>query len=151
LRQIAITLRPPILDFGLVAALRQCIQSHCQKQPAQTVEATLDTEIPALPEATTLALYRICSQSLSNVAQHAAATHVWVRLHVAANQLVLEIEDDGCGFAIPDNWTEFTRQHHLGVAGMAERANAIGGLLAVHSAPGQGTRVRVTVPLPNPI
>jgi PAS domain S-box-containing protein len=150
LRQIAVTLRPPILDFGLVPAIRQCIEGHCQKQPAQTVEAILEPEIPALPEATTLALYRICSQSLSNVAQHAAATHVWVRLHVTSTQLVLEIEDDGRGFAVPDNWTEFARQHHLGVAGMAERAHAIGGLLVVHSAPGQGTRVRVTVPLPQP-
>jgi PAS domain S-box-containing protein len=150
LRHVAMTLRPPVLIFGLVPAIRQCIEEFRHQHPDQVVELTLDGESTTIPEATTLALYRICGQSLDNIARHAHATHVWVRLRAKPTQIVLEIEDNGNGFVVPDSWTEFIRQHHLGVADMSERAHALGGRLAVDSQPGRGTRVIVTVPLPHP-
>jgi len=86
---------------------------------------------------------------LHNIQSHAEATHIWVRLQQVDSQVILEIADNGKGFIVPDNWAEFVSQKHLGMAGMAERANALGGALVVHSAPNQGTQIQVTVVLPH--
>jgi signal transduction histidine kinase len=59
---------------------------------------------------------------------------------------VLEVQDDGQGFQVPRRWLELARQGHLGLVGIAERAEAIGGQLQIISAPGAGTRIRVVVP-----
>jgi signal transduction histidine kinase len=59
----------------------------------------------------------------------------------------LEIQDDGCGFKVPDHWLDFACQGHWGLLGMAERVEAIGGHFQVASLPGAGTRLQVTVPL----
>jgi two-component system, NarL family, sensor histidine kinase UhpB len=62
----------------------------------------------------------------------------------------LEIQDDGVGFEVPKDWLELARQAHLGLVGMRERAEAIGGHLEVYSHSGQGTRIQIQVPLQGP-
>jgi signal transduction histidine kinase len=102
---------------------------------------------PPLPHRVGLALFRICQQALANVVQHAAATTVEVGLRVETGMLRLEIADNGCGFVVPERWVDLARTRHFGLAGSAERAEAIGAVYSVTSAPGQGARVCVTLAL----
>jgi two-component system, chemotaxis family, CheB/CheR fusion protein len=150
LRHIMVTLRPPaVVAFGLASAMEHYIEEFRQQQPGVAIELTLDEAIPDLPEEMILALYRIYQQALYNIIQHAEADHVWVRLARQGDLLVLEVEDDGVGFVVPEHPINLTRRHHLGIVGMTERARAIGGRLEVRSTPGQGTQVQVVVPLPD--
>jgi signal transduction histidine kinase len=71
---------------------------------------------------------------------------VYVRFSFDAEEAYLEITDNGKGFDVPANWIEFVRQGHYGLAGAAERANALGGVLKVQSKPGNSTTIKVVIP-----
>jgi PAS domain S-box-containing protein len=147
LRHIMTTLRPPaVVSFGLATAIERHVEDLRLQQPKLAIELELDEEPPVLPEEIILALYRICQQALYNVVQHAEAEQVWVRLHSDGNLLVLEVEDNGVGFTIPEQLVELSRRKHLGILGMMERATAISGHLTVKSQPGEGTTISVSVP-----
>lgn len=148
LRHIMVTLRPPaVVSFGLVTAIEHYVADIRQQQPHLAIELALAEEISTLPEEIILGLYRICQQAIYNVIQHAEATQVWVRLYPQNKHLILEVKDNGIGFTMPDQLVDLPRRKHLGIVGMSERAQAIGGDLIVRSAPDEGTQVRVTVPL----
>jgi len=98
-----------------------------------------------LPPRVEVALYRICQEALTNVARHAEARRVTVRLVATPEQVQLTIEDDGLGFDASD-----TAEDRHGLVGMNERARMLGGALDLSTSPGAGTRVRVTVPLEKP-
>jgi two-component system, NarL family, sensor kinase len=95
-----------------------------------------------LPPRVEVGLYRICQEALTNVARHAEAKRVTVRLIATPEQVQLVVEDDGQGFAS----AEISADHH-GLVGMRERARMLGGTLEIQSIPGAGTRIEVTVPL----
>jgi two-component system, NarL family, sensor kinase len=95
-----------------------------------------------LPPRVEVALYRICQEALANVARHAGARSVDVRLVATPEQVRLVVEDDGRGF----DASETPGERH-GLVGMNERARMLGGSFEVRSSPGAGTRVEVTVPL----
>lgn len=157
LRGVFVNLRPPVLmEFGVAAALQQLVQDLRRQQPELTIGLDLEEPLPALSEEMKLALFRIAQQALYNVVRHAGAQHAWLRLRVespwkGAEQIVLEVADDGQGFALPAHWVDLSRQGHLGLVGMLERAEAMGGQLEVNSMVGQGTQVRVVVPLSGPV
>ena len=95
-----------------------------------------------LPSRVEAALYRICQEALTNVARHAEAGRVGVRLVATPQQVRLSVEDDGRGFdpsGVPGD------RH--GLVGMRERAQMLGGILELRSSPGEGTKVEATVPL----
>jgi PAS domain S-box-containing protein len=147
LRMMANNLRPPILsNFGLVAAMRDYASRFQQVNSHLALDLSLPRQDANWPEGTAFALYRIYQQALHNIAQHAQANTVRVRLEETLEQTLMEIKDDGCGFQVPEHWVTFARQNHLGIVGMIERAEAIGGAMDVQSAPGQGTRIIVQVP-----
>jgi two-component system NarL family sensor kinase len=98
-----------------------------------------------LPPRVEVALYRICQEALTNVARHAEARRVTVRLVATPEQVQLTIEDDGLGFDASD-----TAEDRHGLVGMNERARMLGGALDLSTSPGAGTHVRVTVPLEKP-
>jgi signal transduction histidine kinase len=75
---------------------------------------------------------------------------VCVRLRTESSVLNLEVQDNGQGFALPERSVELAQQQHLGIVGMMERADSIGGHLEIQSAPGKGTLVGFAVPLPSP-
>lgn len=148
-RRYARGLRPPALDeLGLGAA----IESHARSLAEMT---GLDIDVDAgrgprgalSPEAE-LALYRICQEGLSNVARHADADHAWIRLTWEDDAVVVTIEDDGQGFDVDDVLEQEDRG--LGLFGMLERADYLGGRVDIESAPGAGTRVRAVVPVRAP-
>lgn len=88
-------------------------------------------------------LFLACKEALNNVARHARANEVWLRLHVTDATLTLSIEDDGCGFT-----PETAGRERHGLVNLRRRLAALGGRLTVTSQPGCGTRVRMEVPLP---
>ena len=71
----------------------------------------------------------------------------WARLFQTNNHLILEVEDNGLGFVAPKRWMDLTEGKHYGLVGSAERAAALGGALRIHSKPGEGTLVQVSVPV----
>jgi PAS domain S-box-containing protein len=147
LRATAKELRPPtIFNFGLENAIRSHANDVLEKHPNLSIYLSLAHDRQILPEKVRLALFRIFQQSLANVLRHAKATEVHVRFSFDAEEAHLEITDNGTGFEVPNNWIDFVRQGHYGLAGSAERANALGGIFKVQSKPGTSTTIQVTIP-----
>jgi two-component system, NarL family, sensor kinase len=149
LRLVAQTLRPPILaHLGLTTAIRSYLKQVQETRETPALDCVSSDELWSVPEESALALLRIVQQAVQNALQHAEAGRVEVRLLYDDNSLCLEVEDDGRGFSKPYHRVDFARDGHLGVIGMAERAEAIRGHFEVVSQPGHGTLIRVTVPKP---
>ncbi len=149
LRLTAQTLRPPVLaHLGLTAALRGHIKQVQDMREIPSLSLIASDAKWSLPEETALGLLRIGQQALQNAIQHAQANQIQIRLEYddEAKWLLLQIDDDGQGFKVPANRVEFAREGHLGVVGMAERAEAVGGKFELTSKPGHGTCIRVVVP-----
>jgi signal transduction histidine kinase len=83
-----------------------------------------------------LALFRIYQHAISNVIRHAEAHNVMISLSINAENVILEIKDDGKGFELPARWIELAREDHLSLVGTAERAQAINARLTIETAPG---------------
>jgi PAS domain S-box-containing protein len=143
-RRIATDLRPSILDdLGLVAA----IEWHCQEFERRSgISTEFITSIEEFHHSSAMAigLFRICQESMTNVARHAAASHIQISLLEEEDEFILlEIEDNGKGFdsnSIGDKKT-------LGLLGMKERTLMMGGEFRMESQPGKGTTLFVTVPI----
>jgi signal transduction histidine kinase len=139
-------LRPPTLGpFGLA----KTIQSHAESFQASHPELHVGVELThdgELPENFRIALFRVYQEALLNVLKHAHARHVMIRFGVKAERIFLEIQDDGEGFQVPEDWVELVHQGRLGIAESIERVFSIRGALKIDSTPGSGTRLRVEVP-----
>ena len=147
LRATAKELRPPtIFSFGLENAIRSHAYDIQEKHPNLEIHLSLAHDGQSLPDNVRLALFRVLQQALANVVRHSEATEVRIHFSFDAEETHLEVTDNGKGFAVPDNWIEFVRQEHYGLAGAAERVNALGGVFKVESKPGNSTSVRVTIP-----
>jgi signal transduction histidine kinase len=141
MRALIFELRPESLEQeGLVGALQKQAAA-VQARFRLIVTATLGAE-PDIPLATKEALYRVAQEALHNVAKHARAREVELVLGAGVSELELRVSDDGKGFDPAESFPG-----HLGLHSMQERVRAIGGSLEIHSAPGQGTQVRVRVPI----
>jgi signal transduction histidine kinase len=147
LRSTAQELRPPtIFDFGLENAIRSYVDDFSEKHPDIKISLSLAQDRQILPENIRLALFRIFQQAFMNVVRHADATAVKVRFAFDAEEVRLEISDNGKGFEVPPNWMGFVRGGHYGLAGASERVDSLGGVLTVESQPGNSTTLRVTIP-----
>jgi signal transduction histidine kinase len=147
LHRLATNLRPASLDhLGLVAALRQYVEGlNAQGGPAVEFEAT-GSDRWRLPGDVEAALYRVAQQALTNAITHAQASRISVLLQRRARGAVLVVRDDGVGFC-PD---EVVAKGRLGLIGMRERAEAVGGRFGVRTAANEGTAVTVEVPRADP-
>jgi PAS domain S-box-containing protein len=147
LRSTAKDLRPPtIMDFGLEKAIRSHVEEFKERYPEPKIQLALTSDRQLLSEDVRLALFRIYQQAMMNIVRHAQAKNVMVRFTLDAEEVTLEIVDDGKGFAVPTRWITLTRQGHYGLAGSAERVETLGGVFNVASEPGQGTRLSVRIP-----
>lgn len=147
IRTLTGDLRPPsLVPYGLEKAIRSHVDQIQNKNPEIEVHLQLDNDGQILPERVRLALFRIYQQSIINVIRHAKAHQVKIRLQLFPQETVLEIQDDGEGFKVPRSWLELARKGHYGLAGIAERVQAVGGKLIIQSTPIAGTLVRVIVP-----
>ncbi|CAM3401184.1 sensor histidine kinase [Polaromonas hydrogenivorans] len=143
-RRMAADLRPLLLDdLGLAPAIEWLASSFMQRCgiPCRlSINGGLGLELPE-PYAT--AVFRIVQESLNNIAKHAAASQVVVTLDQTLDTVKLVVQDDGCGFFS----TAERKPQSLGLMGLRERAQLLGGRVAIRSAPGQGTCIEVSIPL----
>lgn len=138
-------LRPSMLDFlGIIPALDAYISDFTKRTGIQ-VEVTADTAVENLGSEARTVLYRIAQESLTNVDRHAAATRAEVSIRRLGEVICMEVKDNGHGFEI-EGTGKSTR---LGLLGMRERVEMIGGSFFIHSTPGQSTTVRVEIPVGN--
>jgi PAS domain S-box-containing protein len=148
LRGVCNELRPPVLSkFGLAKAILAHTEELQGRSGAPRIELALDDDSGRLTNEARLSLYRIYQESLNNILRHANAEHASVRLQMMPDHLLLDIQDDGAGFDLPADWLLLAQQGHLGLVGIKERTEAIGGSVEITSAPGRGTRVLVILPL----
>lgn len=143
-QRITSELRPSILDnLGLAAAI-EWQAGEFEKRYGITVELDIPDEYLPVTSAIATAVFRIFQETLTNIARHADAHHVRVLLEEHHSELTLKVEDDGIGLAVE----ALDRPQSFGIMGMRERAKLIGGVLELGAAAEHGTRVRVTIPLP---
>jgi PAS domain S-box-containing protein len=146
-QKIASELRPGILDrLGLTPALEVEAQTF-QTRTGIVCELILPEQSPVIAPEQTTAVFRIFQEVLTNVARHAHATHVTVRLGQEGRHLVLQIQDNGIG--MPPNALEEPKS--LGLLGMRERAAILGGKVSFAASAGQGTTVTLQIPLDHDI
>ena len=145
LRRLSHELRPTVLDdLGLAPAL-EFLAGRVGKRSG--LEITVHDEIEdRLPVPVETALYRSLQEALMNVVRHAQASHVQVTVRELEGVLECAIQDDGVGFD-PRAVQARRGDRGLGLIGIRERASALGGTLIIQSAPGQGTVIRIAIPL----
>jgi signal transduction histidine kinase len=145
LRKIAVELRPPVLDdLGLPAAMNKYIQTFSEQQDLAVHFSMLKSDVEIGSEAS-LALYRILQESLTNIAKHAQASSVYVTLDVSEKLVEMVIKDDGLGIGTGTVQTAYYK-NRVGIYGMRERAEMLGGSLSIESGNEGGTTVIVTLP-----
>ena len=142
LRRISQGLRPPGLDeLGLAAAIGRIGRQLGDRMTAKVTFAS-PAEFPRLDPSIELGVFRIAQEALHNIEKHAAARNVSMSLSIDRRKLELAVADDGIGFDLNNR-----EPGRLGLLGMRERAELIGGTLTLLSRIGQGTKVRLVVPL----
>ncbi len=144
-RRFSRDLRPSLLDdLGLVPAVEWLTEDL---SASSSIQARLDVvgDRRLEPEVE-LSLFRIAQEALSNVRRHSRASQVVVRLAFSEQRVRLQVRDDGIGFVPGERPADLSSARGLGLRGMRERAELIGGRFSVTSAPGKGTAVRAVVP-----
>jgi signal transduction histidine kinase len=137
-RDLSNLLRPAALDLGLLPALRALTEDFTRRTRIETRFECPDSTPPVSPDAQ-VAVYRVLQEALTNVARHARARSVRVRIEPGPRAIRLAVEDDGVGFKGPV-------VPHLGLLGMSERVSALGGTLRVANVEGAGARIEACFP-----
>jgi len=146
-RDMARDLRPSVLDdLGLAAAIRSLVDKQ-----AETAGFLVDVDIePAeinVSSEIATTCFRVTQEGLTNIVRHARASNVTVQLRQNVEDLELRICDDGVGFNVSDSPSSNGNKHSLGLLGMQERVTLVGGHIQLESACGQGTHLKVRMPL----
>jgi PAS domain S-box-containing protein len=148
-RDLSVDLRPALLDdFGLVVAVRWYLERQAKSTgvSAEFISLSLDEE-DRFPAELETACFRIVQEGVTNIIRHAHAKRISVRLERIGADLMLVIADDGSGFNVKTTLADGQGVATLGLRGMEERAQAVGGTLLIDSAPGLGTQVCATLPV----
>ena len=148
-RSIALSLRPPTLDYlGLEAAIEQLLTRQFANGTTQFIfeYAGLPSKLQPNVEIT---IYRIVQEGITNIVRHAKASKVIIEINGGASgqELELIIRDNGIGFVIHANEPGCTPAISSGLIGMRERANLLGGDFKISSSPGAGTRIAISITL----
>jgi signal transduction histidine kinase len=146
IRLLAQDLRPPALD---AVGLNLTLEGYCRGFAARTGLAVdyAGMEMPAVSDTVNIAVYRVLQEALTNVAKHAHARHVRVALGHAVGTLMLLVVDDGCGFDKQALAARSRPGTGIGLVGMQERVELLGGRLEIAAERGHGTRLAAYVPL----
>jgi signal transduction histidine kinase len=145
-RTMLFELRPLALETqGLDTTLRQYLERFQGSKTAITLEAgEISANLETKTEGT---LFNIIQEAINNALKYAQAEHIWVRLKQTPATLEVTIQDDGRGFDLQKVLESYERRGSFGLLNIEERAKLVGGTSELMSAPGQGTTVRVTIPL----
>jgi signal transduction histidine kinase len=145
---LAVQLRPPVLDdLGLNAAISRYIHEFRQLFPIAVDFQVTGSERKRLPPAMETAVYRIVQEAMTNAGKHAKAEHISVLLEERDGQVSAIVEDDGQGFQADQMLHNGLQQGKLGLYGMQERAQQLGGNITIESEPMKGTTIYVRIPL----
>lgn len=143
--QFARELRPAVLDdLGLIPALHAYLKTVAARQNLK-IRLTAVAGVETLEKSRRTVLYRVAQEALTNVARHAEATMVDMRISEIPGAFRMEVHDNGKSFQVLQTLAPNTNKR-LGLLGMRERVEMVGGVLTIESAPGQGTRVCADVP-----
>jgi signal transduction histidine kinase len=145
-RTMLFELRPLALETqGLDVTLRQYLERFQENGTELILETNkIDVEFDSKTEG---GLFNIIQEAINNALKHARAAHIWVRLRQTPTALEVTIQDDGRGFDLQKVKESYEKRGSFGLLNIEERASLIGGMAEMHSAPGEGTTVRVIVPL----
>jgi PAS domain S-box-containing protein len=145
-RRLSQDLRPAALDrLGLLPALEWLASNVAEYSGIATKVNILGTE-RRLPEEVELVLFRIAQEALRNVWRHSQATRAEITADFNESKVGVTISDNGKGFGLPKTIGDLARDGKLGLAGMQERAQLLGGNLTVQSEPGRGSSITVEIP-----
>lgn len=142
-RNVVVSLRPNVLDMGIVPALEWLVDEH-QRRTETPCELQVSDEDIYLDDKHATAVFRIVQESLTNIGRHAKASKVDIVLEQRDGQFVLQVRDNGQGFD-----PAVRKDKSFGLVGMQERAFILGGELEVASAPGCGTAIKLCIPVSN--
>jgi len=146
-RELSFNLRPAMLDdLGLGPALSWYVK-RCAQRTNLDLQLDVSDLQERLPPEVETALYRVVQEALTNVVRHARAGAVQIRLEREATVVRAQVEDDGQGFDVIQVLNQHRPQQGIGLLGMRERIALLGGTFTLHSAPGQGTRLALEIPL----
>lgn len=149
LQQILHRLRPIGLEeFGLGPSLEELIDGWNRRSRDTRFTLAADSELDGLPDDINVSVYRIVQEAITNAVRHGQPGHVEVTLQRRLAGLALAIRDDGQGSPPPGNESAASKPGGFGRLGMEERVLALGGTLDIRPAPGRGTLVSVSFPLP---
>ncbi len=141
-------LRPTVLDdLGLIPALNSFAKSFAKKSRIH-VRLTVFAAVEELDNAKRTVLYRVAQEALTNVAKHARASQAEVSIQKLPDTVCMKIKDNGKSFQV-QRVLRAKKNKRLGLIGMRERLEMVGGSFAVESAPGQGTTIRAQIPFTN--
>lgn len=146
-RNLSLELHPAILDdLGLVAALRWEVDRY-EQRTGQKINFEVDLAGLSLRPELEITIYRIITEALTNIARHAQASHITLSVQIERGQVVAWIQDDGIGFDTARLWGDSSERRSLGLVGMRERSELLKGSFELISEPGQGTKIRVALPI----
>ena len=138
-------LRPALLDdLGLVPAIHSYLKGYAIETGIR-VNLTAFKGDEQLTAPMRTALYRVALEALTNIVRHAQAERVGVTLRKLGGGILMEIKDDGQAFDVEKMWT-VRKNRHLGMLGMRERMEMVGGTFSVESSPGHGTTIKAQIP-----
>jgi signal transduction histidine kinase len=145
-REIAHNLRPYQLDeLGFTRALRSMLQKTAQSARL-ALKIELEESDGLLPPEFEINLFRIVQECVNNIVRHSHASAASVILTKTEQTVRLLVEDNGCGFDATQIAKSTERSEGMGLRGIAERVRLMGGTLAIHSRPTEGTRLTIEVP-----
>lgn len=145
IRNLAVELRPPVLDdIGLSAALEKYVEQFCRHYEI-AVDLKIIGEFKPQNSQIAVAVYRIIQEGLTNIAKHSEASQVTIVLTTQNQAIHLMMEDNGIGIS-QEAREKARREKRLGLYGMAERAELLGGRLTVTAGPSRGTKLEATIP-----
>ena len=146
--RLARGLHPAVLDDkGLGAAARRYVDDYMRLNGTRVEFTSGRVDTPRLPPLTAGTLYRIMQEALTNIARHADATKVKVKLTRASSTLGLVVIDNGVGFDVRSPKDD---RSGIGLKSMDERISLLGGTLRIESRPGVGTEIHASLPVPPP-
>lgn len=144
-REFARELRPSVLDdLGLIASLRSLLKEFTERSGIRVRFSTF-AKLDQLKNDRGIVLYRVAQSALANVAEHAKASQVTITFQEVGNTILMNIADDGQAFDV-EQVLKDRHSKRLGLLGMRERLEMVGGHLVIESVPGQGTTLRATLP-----
>jgi signal transduction histidine kinase len=145
--EIALELRPFMLDdLGLASALRWYMNRYTQRLGIEVQMEAIDLE-DSLPAEVSTTIYRVVQEALTNVARHAQADTVRLHLECKESAIVASIEDNGRGFEVKESTDPRGSECGAGLLGIQDRVNSLGGSFSIQSQAGEGTRLKVNIPI----